>query len=63
MRAFVASVLIVGAFAADPVLVISDADRAVPFGGVGGISGGGATSRLLFDYPEPTRSAILDLLW
>lgn len=49
--------------AAATAFVLSDADRAVKFGGVGAISGGGATSRLLFDYPEPTRSAILDMLW
>lgn len=53
--------MILGAVA-DPIL-LSDVDRAVRFGGVGAISGGGATSRLLFDYPEPARSTILDLLW
>jgi Glycosyl hydrolase family 59 len=45
------------------VYVISDADRGRIFGGVGAISGGGATSRLLFDYPEATRSVLLDLLF
>jgi galactosylceramidase len=29
------------------------------FDGIGGISGGGATSRFLPDYPEPSRSQIL----
>lgn len=44
-------------------IILTDADAAVPFYGVGGISGGGATSRLLFDYPETTRSHIMDLLF
>jgi galactosylceramidase len=33
------------------------------FDGVGAVSGGGATSVLLKDYPEPQRSQILDLLF
>lgn len=33
------------------------------FDGIGAISGGGATSRLLFDYVEPQRSEILDFLF
>ncbi len=33
------------------------------FDGVGAVSGGGATSVLLKDYPEPQRSEILDLLF
>jgi len=33
------------------------------FEGVGGLSGGGATSRLLPDYVEPQRSDILDFLF
>src|SRR5450432_2143593 len=33
------------------------------FDGIGGVSGGGATSVLLKDYPEPQRSQILDLLF
>ncbi len=32
------------------------------FDGIGGLSGGGATSRLLPDYPEPHRQNILDYL-
>ena len=54
---FVAHVL-----AAAPI-VLSDADSARVFDGVGGISGGGATSRLLMDYPEPTYTALFDLLF
>jgi O-glycosyl hydrolase len=33
------------------------------FDGIGAISGGGGTSRLLVDYPEPQRSRILDYLF
>eukprot|EP00929_Paragymnodinium_shiwhaense_P043197 TRINITY_DN22249_c0_g1_i1.p1 TRINITY_DN22249_c0_g1~~TRINITY_DN22249_c0_g1_i1.p1 ORF type:complete len:857 (-),score=158.67 TRINITY_DN22249_c0_g1_i1:250-2820(-) len=33
------------------------------FDGIGGLSGGGATSRLLVDYKEPQRSQILDYLF
>ncbi|KAM7159515.1 galactocerebrosidase isoform 1-T1 [Molossus nigricans] len=33
------------------------------FDGIGAISGGGATSRLLINYPEPYRSQILDYLF
>ncbi|XP_067894824.1 galactocerebrosidase isoform X2 [Heterodontus francisci] len=33
------------------------------FDGIGGLSGGGATSRLLVNYPEPYRSQILDYLF
>ncbi|MER7751945.1 RICIN domain-containing protein [Kitasatospora sp. NPDC097643] len=39
----------------------SSAGRA--FDGLGAISGGGATSRLLMDYPEPQRSQVLDYLF
>ena len=33
------------------------------FDGIGALSGGGCTSRLLVDYPEPSRSHILDYLF
>uniref|UniRef100_A0A8C8T4I7 Galactocerebrosidase n=1 Tax=Peromyscus maniculatus bairdii TaxID=230844 RepID=A0A8C8T4I7_PERMB len=33
------------------------------FDGIGAVSGGGATSRLLVNYPEPFRSEILDYLF
>ncbi|XP_077675355.1 galactocerebrosidase isoform X2 [Eretmochelys imbricata] len=33
------------------------------FDGIGAVSGGGATSRLLVNYPEPYRSQILDYLF
>ena len=34
-----------------------------PFDGVGGLSGGGATSTFLLAYKEPQRSEILDFLF
>lgn len=33
------------------------------FGGIGGLSGGGATTRLLVDYPDKQKSEILDYLF
>eukprot|EP00928_Gymnodinium_smaydae_P066647 TRINITY_DN49621_c0_g1_i1.p1 TRINITY_DN49621_c0_g1~~TRINITY_DN49621_c0_g1_i1.p1 ORF type:complete len:812 (-),score=82.98 TRINITY_DN49621_c0_g1_i1:457-2892(-) len=44
-------------------LIVSDADLGPLFEGVGGVSGGGGSSRLLFDYEERFRSDILDLLF
>ena len=44
-------------------IIISDALRARVFSGVGGISGGGATSRLIEDYPAPARASIYDALF
>ena len=44
--------------------VVIDARTAVRrFEGIGAISGGGGNSRLLYDYPEPYRSEILDYLF
>ena len=37
--------------------------RGPALGGIGAISGGGATSRLLIDYPEPQRSQLLDMMF
>ena len=51
------------AVSAQDAFVLSETSRARVFAGVGGISGGGATSRALFDYPAPARSALLDLLF
>jgi hypothetical protein len=48
--------------AATTVVVDGNAGGRV-FDGVGAISGGGGNSRLLFDYPEPQRSQILDYLF
>ncbi|KAM8737645.1 galactocerebrosidase isoform 2-T2 [Acanthopagrus schlegelii] len=44
--------------------VLSDRDGlGREFDGIGGLSGGGATSRLLVNYAEPYRSQILDFLF
>lgn len=53
----------VHASAAANTILLTDADVAQTFYGIGAISGGGATGRLLFDYPEPQRSQIMDLIW
>ena len=49
---------------ADPAITIDGAAKSGRvFNGVGAISGGGGTARLLIDYPEPERSQILDYLF
>jgi hypothetical protein len=53
-----------GASADGPqVVTIDPAGGGRTFEGVGAISGGGGTSRLLVDYPEPQRSQVLDYLF
>jgi galactosylceramidase len=42
---------------------LADISAARTFDGVGALSGGGATSKLLFSYPEPQRTQILDTLF
>ncbi len=44
-------------------ITISGARPGLEFYGVGAISGGGGTARLLIDYPEPERQQILDYLF
>ena len=44
-------------------ITISGSDTGKFFEGLGGVSGGGATSVLLMSYPEPQRSQILDLMF
>jgi len=51
-----------GGTASNP-LVIDPSAGGQTFHGLGAISGGGATSRLLVDYPEPQKSEILDYLF
>jgi Glycosyl hydrolase family 59 len=52
------------AFAAITTSVSIDSSKVGrTFDGIGAISGGGGNSRLLFDYPEPQRSQILDYLF
>ena len=42
---------------------VSPTPQGRQFDGIGGLSGGGATSRFLPHYPEPQRSQILDFLF
>ena len=44
-------------------ITISATDTGKFFEGLGGVSGGGATSVLLMSYPEPQRSQIMDLMF
>lgn len=44
-------------------IVLDPSSGGRTFEGIGAISGGGGTSRLLVDYPEPQRSQILDYLF
>jgi galactosylceramidase len=48
---------------AGQVLLLDGTKAGKLFEGVGAVSGGGGTSVLLKDYPEPQRSQILDLLF
>uniref|UniRef100_A0A3B3DSA9 Galactocerebrosidase n=1 Tax=Oryzias melastigma TaxID=30732 RepID=A0A3B3DSA9_ORYME len=48
---------------ADSYVLSDDKGLGRDFDGIGGLSGGGATSRLLVNYPEPYRSQILDYLF
>ncbi|MFJ2582877.1 hypothetical protein [Kitasatospora aureofaciens] len=51
------------ATAASQSIAIDGSSTGRTFDGLGAISGGGATSRLLVDYPEPQRSQVLDYLF
>ena len=44
-------------------VINTDSDKTLRFDGLGGISGGGATSKLLNAYPEKYRSDLYDLLF
>ncbi|GAA2324728.1 galactosylceramidase [Streptomyces kunmingensis] len=44
-------------------ITVDGAGTGRTFDGIGAISGGGGTSRLLVDYPEPQRNQILDYLF
>ena len=61
MRSFAILVVLGVAAAAD--LAVDRSGAAETFDGIGGLSGGGATTRLLVDYVEPQRSQILDYLF
>ncbi|MEZ0088970.1 RICIN domain-containing protein [Streptacidiphilus sp. EB129] len=49
--------------AVSTAITVNGASGGRTFDGIGAISGGGGNSRLLFDYPEPQRSQILDYLF
>src|SRR5689334_11966650 len=51
------------ALAALTTVTINGTSAGRTLDGIGAISGGGGNSRLLFDYPEPQRSQILDYLF
>ena len=53
----------VGRAGADETISLDATAPGKRFDGIGAVSGGGATSVLLKDYPEPQRSEILDLLF
>ena len=67
MRAVFALLALCASAAAQPeatsYYVDDSAGPGRTFHGIGGLSGGGATSVLLRDYPEPQRSQILDFLF
>jgi galactosylceramidase len=48
---------------ADQTITIDGRREGRRFDGIGAVSGGGATSRFLIEYPEPQRSQILDYLF
>lgn len=52
-----------GANTTVPVIFDNGAGLGREFEGIGGISGGGATSKLLVNYPQPQRDQILDYLF
>ncbi|MGD0464632.1 MAG: galactosylceramidase [Tepidisphaeraceae bacterium] len=59
---FVAMMIPSSVFAGQ-IVTLDGAAGGKRFDGLGSVSGGGATSVLLKDYPEPQRSQILDLLF
>lgn len=60
--AAIACLLSFGASSA-PVINLDGASLGREFDGVGALSGGGATSRLLIDYDESTAGSVYDLLF
>ena len=49
--------------ATDDIQKVEKSAQSGRFDGLGAISGGGATTRLLYDYPEPQRGYVLDYLF
>jgi galactosylceramidase len=60
--AVVAGLCLAAAQETSVVIRVDGRDRGRAFGGIGGVSAG-ASTRLLYDYPEPVRSDILDYLF
>ena len=57
-------VTLLAAAVSSAAYVLTDASGlGPPYAGIGGLSGGGATSRLLPDYDPVTRAQILDILF
>lgn len=63
----IATILLMAVFPvsikADQSILLDGSSAGKRFDGIGAVSGGGATSVLLKDYPQPQRSQILDLLF
>nr|DBA14641.1 TPA: hypothetical protein GDO54_005576 [Pyxicephalus adspersus] len=60
---FSVSVLLLGVCRVTGYTLTDQGGLGREFDGIGAVSGGGATSRLLVNYPEPQRSRILDYLF
>jgi len=60
---FLALTAALPAFADDQAITLDGRAPGTRFDGIGVVDGGGATSVLLKDYPEPQRSQILDLMY
>lgn len=58
--AALATVVLTTTVTAQTVLTLNGHSNGRRFDGIGGLSGGGATSRLLVSYPQPYRDQILD---
>jgi len=56
-------IFLLAAANAVPYVLTDTSGLGPPYAGIGGLSGGGATSRLLPDYPATTRAQILDFLF
>ena len=67
MRKFFISTLLMAlaatAAAGTQVIRITKTQQGKRFDGIGAVNGGGATSVLLKDYPEPQRSQIMDMVY
>ena len=55
--------LAMNATSAVQTIRITNLEQGKQFDGIGAVNGGGATSVLLKDYPEPQRSQIMDMVY